>query len=51
MSKHRTDKENMEFLKRNFQRVDFMGFFYFKISSEACTLVKQARSELKKQVH
>jgi len=48
MSKYRTEKENLELLKKNFPRIGFEGFLYFKICSEAYTLVKRARSEVKK---
>ncbi len=46
MIKHRTEKENLELLKKNFPRIGFEGFLYFKICSEAYTLVKRARTEL-----
>ena len=48
MSKHRTEKENLELLKKNFPRIGFEGLLYFEICSEAYTLVKQARAEVKR---
>ena len=48
MSKHITEKEKLEHLKKTFPRIGFEGFFYFEICYDACTLVKQARAELEK---
>lgn len=48
MHKHRTEKENLELLKKNFPRIGFEGFFYFEICSEAYTSMERARAEFKK---
>lgn len=46
MSKHRTEKEKLERLKKYFPRIGFEGFLYFEICNEAYNLVKRARKEL-----
>jgi len=48
MSKHITEKEKLEHLKKTFPRIGFEGFFYFEICSEAYTSMERAREEVKK---
>ena len=47
MSKHKTKKEILEDLKKDFPRKDFDGFLYFMICNEACNSVEHNRKKLK----
>lgn len=48
MSKRKTEKELLEDLKEKFPRMNFEAHVYWEICRDACTLVKQARAEVKR---
>jgi hypothetical protein len=48
MGKRKIEKDLLEKLKKDHPRLDFYGLHYYKICSDACTLVKEFRSEAEK---